>query len=139
MSTIPSPNIALYVWPAQWGLPTFDPLCLAALLYLQHSIPGKFQVVECSDPDASPTGNYWFPLHLSPSLMNTVPSAYRSTSLPRPRAAYDGRLRAHRVICVKPPVFGQLPVPQFEPRPSPLAARKITADSMDLACSVAPG
>ena len=54
--TLPSSGIVLHVWPGQWALPSFDPQCLAALLYLQLAIPGQFHAVECSYPDLSPTG-----------------------------------------------------------------------------------
>ena len=54
--TLPSSGIVLHVWPGQWALPSFDPQCLAALLYLQLAIPGQFRVAECSNPDLSPTG-----------------------------------------------------------------------------------
>jgi sorting and assembly machinery component 37 len=54
--TLPSSGIVLHIWPGQWALPSFDPQCLAALLYLQLAIPGQFHVAECSYPDLSPTG-----------------------------------------------------------------------------------
>ena len=54
--TLPSSDIVLHIWPGQWALPSFDPQCLAALLYLQLAIPGRFRVAECSYPDLSPTG-----------------------------------------------------------------------------------
>ncbi|KAF8798160.1 hypothetical protein BYT27DRAFT_7265267 [Phlegmacium glaucopus] len=61
--TLPSSGIVLHVWPGQWALPSFDPQCLAALLYLQLSIPGQFCVAECSYPDLSPTGQLPFLTH----------------------------------------------------------------------------
>ncbi|KAF8163460.1 outer mitochondrial membrane transport complex protein-domain-containing protein [Crassisporium funariophilum] len=62
-SNLPSSGIVLHIWPGQWGLPSFDPQCLAAVLYLQLAIPGKFRVIECSNPDYSPTGQLPFLLH----------------------------------------------------------------------------
>lgn len=56
MENISTTDITLHIWPGQWDLPSFEPLCLATLLYLQLAIPGKFQVAECNDPDLSPTG-----------------------------------------------------------------------------------
>ena len=53
---LPSPELVLHVYPGQWDLPSFDPLCAAALLYLQLAIPGKFIVRTCPEPDSSPTG-----------------------------------------------------------------------------------
>ncbi|KAF4615516.1 hypothetical protein D9613_002752 [Agrocybe pediades] len=61
--SLPSPSLILHVWPGQWGLPSFDPLCLAAVLYLQIAIPGKFSLKECSNPDASPSGQLPFLVH----------------------------------------------------------------------------
>ncbi|KAL1758357.1 hypothetical protein FB107DRAFT_207506 [Schizophyllum commune] len=50
----------LYVWPGEWGLPSMDPSCLAAILYLQLALPGKFTVSHCMNPDLSPTGQLPF-------------------------------------------------------------------------------
>lgn len=33
-----------------------DPCCLAAIMYLQLALPGKFTVAHCMNPDLSPTG-----------------------------------------------------------------------------------
>jgi sorting and assembly machinery component 37 len=46
----------LHIWPSRWNLPSIDPACIAAVFYLQLTIPGKFKVVECTDPDVSPNG-----------------------------------------------------------------------------------
>lgn len=46
----------LHIYPAQWDLPSLDPACLTAVLYLQLAIPHRFSVVECSNPDESPSG-----------------------------------------------------------------------------------
>ncbi|KAF8350573.1 hypothetical protein F5887DRAFT_939941 [Amanita rubescens] len=48
--------IVLHVSPGKWGLPSIDPSCLAAIIFLQLTIPGKFSVLECSNPDTSPSG-----------------------------------------------------------------------------------
>ncbi|KAG8938140.1 hypothetical protein FRC03_007576, partial [Tulasnella sp. 419] len=48
--------LLLHVWPGRWDLPSIDIECLAAILYLQLIAPGKFTLVECSNPDLSPTG-----------------------------------------------------------------------------------
>lgn len=53
---LPAPGIVLHIWPGRWDLPSFDPLCLATVLYLQVTIPGKFRLIECSNSDSSPTG-----------------------------------------------------------------------------------
>ena len=46
----------LHVWPAKWNLQSLDPTCLAAIMYLQLTIPGKFKVAPCANPDQSPNG-----------------------------------------------------------------------------------
>lgn len=46
----------LHVWPGKWDLPTIDAQCLAAVLYLQLAVPGRFEIVECANPDLSPLG-----------------------------------------------------------------------------------
>ncbi|KXN92218.1 hypothetical protein AN958_08671 [Leucoagaricus sp. SymC.cos] len=58
-----SPAFILYVWPGQWDLPSVDPLCLAAVLYLQLALPGEFSISECNNPDISPSGQLPFLLH----------------------------------------------------------------------------
>lgn len=60
---LPAPGIVLHIWPGRWDLPSFDPLCLAAVLYMQATIPGKFRLVECSNSDSSPTGHLPFLIH----------------------------------------------------------------------------
>jgi hypothetical protein len=51
-------QFTLYVWPGQWGLPSYEPLCLAAIMYLQTALPGQFNVAECNNPDISPSGGW---------------------------------------------------------------------------------
>ncbi|KAI9570456.1 hypothetical protein HD554DRAFT_2242925, partial [Boletus coccyginus] len=41
----------LHVWPPKWNLQSLDPTCLAAVVYLQLTIPGKFKVAPCTNPD----------------------------------------------------------------------------------------
>ena len=57
--TLPPPT--LHIWPAKWDLPSMEPASLAAVLYLQLSIPGRFRVVESTDPDLSPSGGSVLP------------------------------------------------------------------------------
>ena len=49
-------NVVLHIWPGDFGLPSIEPTCLAAVLYLQLVIPGKFTVEESTTPDYSPNG-----------------------------------------------------------------------------------
>lgn len=49
-------ELVLHVWPGKWDLPSIDAQCLAAVLFAQVTIPGKFVVEECIDPDSSPNG-----------------------------------------------------------------------------------
>ncbi|KAJ8078973.1 hypothetical protein PM082_013257 [Marasmius tenuissimus] len=48
----------LHIWPGMWNLPSWDPSCLAAVIFLQLVIPGSFSVVEDLNPDASITGSH---------------------------------------------------------------------------------
>lgn len=63
--SLPAEGLVLHIWPGQWGLPSFDPICLATVLYLQLAIPGKFCVAETSNPDSSPTGVCFYPLNMN--------------------------------------------------------------------------
>ncbi|KAG6918117.1 hypothetical protein DXG01_016305 [Tephrocybe rancida] len=49
-------EITLHVWPSKFGLPSMEPSCLAAVLYLQPLFSGTVSIIECSDPTLSPTG-----------------------------------------------------------------------------------
>jgi len=49
-------NVVLHIWPGDFGLASIEPTCLAAVLYLQLAIPGKFTVEESTTPDYSPNG-----------------------------------------------------------------------------------
>ncbi|KIY72099.1 hypothetical protein CYLTODRAFT_389313 [Cylindrobasidium torrendii FP15055 ss-10] len=49
-------NYVLHVWPGKWNLASFDPLCLASVLYLQYTLRGKYSIVECVSADSSPAG-----------------------------------------------------------------------------------
>ncbi|KAG8886711.1 hypothetical protein FRB98_001063 [Tulasnella sp. 332] len=53
----------LHVWPGKWDLPTIDSQCLAAVLHLQLAVPGRFDIVECANPDLSPSGQLPFLQH----------------------------------------------------------------------------
>ena len=55
-ATTPSRDIVLHVWPGAFNLASIEPTCLAAVLYLQLAIPGKFTVEETTAPDHSPNG-----------------------------------------------------------------------------------
>lgn len=58
MAANSSSKMILYIWPGSWNLPSIDPSCIAAVLYLQYTIPGKFTIVESGNPDVAPTGEY---------------------------------------------------------------------------------
>lgn len=64
--------LVIHVWPGRWDLPSFDPACLAAILYLQMAFRGQFSVVEEANPDLSPSGLCSFTN--SVSLRNLQPS-----------------------------------------------------------------
>ncbi|KAH7889393.1 hypothetical protein F5I97DRAFT_1843991 [Phlebopus sp. FC_14] len=75
----------LHVWPAEWKLPSHDPECLAAIMYLQLALPGKFQVAECTNPDLSSNGKLPFLTHgylvfsSLPAIISFVTSLSRSS------------------------------------------------------------
>ncbi|CAE6414340.1 unnamed protein product [Rhizoctonia solani] len=58
-----SAELVLHIWPSQWELPSIDPQCIAAILYMQLTFRGRYSVVECSDPDQSPSGQLPFLTH----------------------------------------------------------------------------
>lgn len=76
----------LHIWPSRWNLPSIDPTCIAAVFYLQLTIPGKFEVVECTNPDVSPSGKLPFLTHghaivsSVPAIISFVSSLAKSTS-----------------------------------------------------------
>ncbi|KJA27465.1 hypothetical protein HYPSUDRAFT_179521 [Hypholoma sublateritium FD-334 SS-4] len=92
------PSIILYIWPSQWELPSFDPLCLAAVLYLQLAIPRQFSVIECSSPDGSPTGQLPCLVHeqyavaLYPSIVKYISGLQTADFKTYPRADLDASL-----------------------------------------------
>lgn len=51
-----SRNITLHIWPPYDDLLSPDVSSVAALLYLQLTIPGHFSVAHCTNPDLSPSG-----------------------------------------------------------------------------------
>ena len=67
----PNPELVLYIWPGRWNLFSIDVQCLAAVIHLQIAIPGKFAIVECADPDLSPSGVWAVHLHLVPGALKT--------------------------------------------------------------------
>jgi sorting and assembly machinery component 37 len=60
----------LYIWPSKWDLQSLDPTCLAAVMYLQLTIPGKFKVAPCTNPDKSPNGKH--PFRVGPTIVLTM-------------------------------------------------------------------
>lgn len=56
-------ELVLHIWPAQWEIPSLDPQCIAAVLYMQLTFPGRYSIVECNDPDQSPSGQLPFLTH----------------------------------------------------------------------------
>ncbi|KAG1756649.1 outer mitochondrial membrane transport complex protein-domain-containing protein [Suillus paluster] len=76
----------LHIWPSRWNLPSIDPTCVAAVFYLQLTIPGKFEVVECTNPDVSPSGKLPFLTHghaavsSLPAIISFVSSLAKSTT-----------------------------------------------------------
>ncbi|KAF9218227.1 hypothetical protein BS17DRAFT_237243 [Gyrodon lividus] len=75
----------LHTWPAKWNIHSLDPTCLAAVMYLQLTIPGKFQVAECTNPDESSNGQLPFMTHghliisSLPAIMSFIASLSKSS------------------------------------------------------------
>jgi len=70
-------RMELYIWPHSWNLPSFDIDSLAITLYLQLAIhrhkktkqlPHHYTLVECMDPDLSPSGTLPFLVHGSEKI-----------------------------------------------------------------------
>ncbi|KAG9318848.1 hypothetical protein JVU11DRAFT_953 [Chiua virens] len=76
----------LHIWPPKWSLQSLDPTCLAAVMYLQLTIPGKFKVTPCTNPDQSPNGQLPFLTHghvaiaTFPSIVAFITSLAKSSS-----------------------------------------------------------
>ncbi|RIA95437.1 outer mitochondrial membrane transport complex protein [Glomus cerebriforme] len=47
---------SLYVWGPGWDLPSIDPGCLTVIVYFQLLVSEEWGIVECNDPNISPTG-----------------------------------------------------------------------------------
>ncbi|KAH9958310.1 hypothetical protein BC827DRAFT_1136290 [Russula dissimulans] len=56
-------TLTLHIWPSKWDLPSIEPSCIAAAFYLQLALPGCFSIQECTNPDASPTGQLPYLTH----------------------------------------------------------------------------
>ncbi|KAI0709218.1 Tom37 C-terminal domain-containing protein, partial [Earliella scabrosa] len=62
----PSPGhrtVNLHVWPNHGDLLSFDVASIAALLFLQLTIPGQFSLSYCANPDLSPSGQLPYITH----------------------------------------------------------------------------
>ncbi|KDQ33461.1 hypothetical protein PLEOSDRAFT_20363 [Pleurotus ostreatus PC15] len=71
--------LVLHTWPGCWDLPSFDPSCLAAILYLQLVLPNKFVIEECTNPDLSPSGQLPYLSHET-QIVSTFPSIVKYVS-----------------------------------------------------------
>jgi len=61
-------KLTLYIWPQHWNLPSFDPDCLSSVFFLQLNFAGRYDLVECTDPDLSPSGTLPFLVHNSKQI-----------------------------------------------------------------------
>ncbi|KAF4603805.1 hypothetical protein EYR40_000976 [Pleurotus pulmonarius] len=71
--------LVLHTWPGCWDLPSIDPSCLAAILYLQLVLPDKYIIEECTNPDFSPSGQLPFLSH-EMQIVSTLPSIIKYVS-----------------------------------------------------------
>ncbi|KAI0079871.1 hypothetical protein K474DRAFT_1591051 [Panus rudis PR-1116 ss-1] len=60
---MPQTSFVLHIWPGSESAASIEPECLASLLYLQNTIPGKFSVEYCANPDQSPSGQLPYLTH----------------------------------------------------------------------------
>ncbi|KAL1741320.1 hypothetical protein HDZ31DRAFT_45690 [Schizophyllum fasciatum] len=97
----------LYVWPGEWGLPSMDPACLAAILYLQLAVPGRYIVSHCLNPDLSPTGQLPF-LRDGDTEVSTLPSILDHVSAERDLNALAGLSATERAQLVAWSAHAQL-------------------------------
>jgi sorting and assembly machinery component 37 len=67
-STMSGQKLTLYIWPHHWNLPSFDPDCLSSVFFLQLNFAGQYDLVECTDPDLSPSGTLPFLVHNSKQI-----------------------------------------------------------------------
>ena len=50
------PEFILHIWQKLETALSLDPQCIAAIYLLQLSIPGRFAIEYCSNPDEAPSG-----------------------------------------------------------------------------------
>ncbi|KAI9511121.1 hypothetical protein F5148DRAFT_1173860 [Russula earlei] len=58
-----SQTLTLHIWPSKWDLPSIEPSCIVAAFYLHLALPGRFSIQECTNPDASPSGQLPYLTH----------------------------------------------------------------------------
>ncbi|KAG8748329.1 hypothetical protein FRC12_013859 [Ceratobasidium sp. 428] len=79
-------SLVLHIWPSMWELPSLDHQCIAAVIYMQLTFPGRYSIIECSDPDQSPSGQLPFLTHEHneisplPSIISYLDSLSRTES-----------------------------------------------------------
>ncbi|CAE6437473.1 unnamed protein product [Rhizoctonia solani] len=113
---IRSTELVLHIWPAQWELPSLDPQCIAAVLYLQLTFPGRYSIVECTDPDQSPSGQLPFLTHEHievsplPSIISYLESLARAEAQTAD-VTLDAKImlsEAHRAVAWKAYITSEL-------------------------------
>ncbi|KIJ41221.1 hypothetical protein M422DRAFT_229684 [Sphaerobolus stellatus SS14] len=104
--------LVLHVWPGRWDLPSIDPVCLEAFIFLQISCPGHFVIMETTDPDVSPTGLLPFLTHGQhvvasvPSIISYVSGLNRDIFM---KAQSDSPLNLHLDAGMPPKSLSQRP------------------------------
>ncbi|KAJ6502348.1 hypothetical protein C8R45DRAFT_1060628 [Mycena sanguinolenta] len=71
----------LHIWPGEleWGLPSVHLPSLVVALHLQLTIPGKFTISHCTNPDLSPSGALPFLTH-DQQIVTSLPSIIKYIS-----------------------------------------------------------
>ncbi|KAJ6525649.1 hypothetical protein B0H19DRAFT_1198199 [Mycena capillaripes] len=72
-------SLVLHIWPGQFGLLSIDIPSLVAALHLQLTIPGKFSISHCTNPDLSPSGILPFLTH-GQQVVSSLPSIIKYVS-----------------------------------------------------------
>ena len=104
----PSPGhrpVNLHVWPNHGDLLSFDVASIAALLFLQLTIPGQFSLSYCANPDLSPSGERLAVFPYGSLRMLNILRTHRTIAIhhtwlaPCFRLEFDIRLRPETAKC----------------------------------------
>ncbi|KAJ7172280.1 hypothetical protein C8R46DRAFT_1085384 [Mycena filopes] len=88
----------LHIWPGDWGLFSIHPPSFTAALHLHLTIPGKFSISYCTNPDLSPSGTLPFLTHGDRPALSSLSSIVKYiSSLEGDAANLDAGLTSYEV------------------------------------------